>query len=100
MGLFDNINGINEKIEKAEVLYRQGLYKDALNMMDYSDLQIISMSKEQFCETMFLSAKCFDELGEFEAAIRALDRIINYPGYNNSYISRAEELKKEIQKYR
>ena len=97
MGLFDNLNGVNEKIEQAESLYRRGLYHDALTLLSYSDLQTMTMSKEQYCESLFLSAKCLNELGEFESAIKMLDIIINYPEYNHIYISKAEKLKKEIQ---
>lgn len=97
MGLLDSLNGVSQKIDKAERMFLNGNYSEALDAMDFSDLQVMIMSKEQFCQSMYLSAECFIELGDKNAAIKSLERIINYPDYNNTYISKAEALKKEIQ---
>ena len=38
------------------------------------------------------------ELDDKKAALRCLSRIIDYPGYNHKYISKAETLKQSILK--
>lgn len=99
MGMFDSINGINKIIEQAESLYNQGKYKEALNNTDINDLQVFVISKDQYVRMFYLNAKCFYALKEYKSAIKMLDIVINYPDYNHNYISKAESLKKEIQKY-
>lgn len=99
MGMFDSINGINKIIEQAESLYNQGKYKEALNKTDINDLQVFVISKDQYVRMFYLNAKCFYALKEYKSAIKMLDIVINYPDYNHNYISKAESLKKEIQKY-
>lgn len=96
MGLFDFLNGINPKIKEAKSLYERGLYREASNILDFSEIQKMTISKEQFLEVMYISAKCHFELGQYEVTRVCLDQIINYPDYNHNYISKAEALKKQL----
>ena len=96
MGFFDFLNGINPKIREAKSLYERGLYREASNILDFSEIQKITISKEQFLEVMYISAKCHFELGQYEVTRECLDQIINYPDYNHNYISKAEALKKQL----
>lgn len=96
MGFFDFLNGINPKIEQAKSLYAKGQYREASNILEFSDIQKWTISEDQFLEVMFILAKCHFELGEYEVTRWYLDAIINNPGFNNSYISAAEALKKQI----
>ena len=98
MGFFDNINGYNRKLKDAKALYDQGLYRDAIKALDASQIQVSLMSKDQYCISEFIAASCFKELGDKNAALRCLSRIIDYPGYNHKYISKAEALKQSIQR--
>ena len=99
MGIFDSFNGINEIIDNAESLYYQGKYREALEKTSINDFQTLIISKDQYVRMFYLNAKCFYALREYESAIHMLDIVINYPDYNHNYISKAESLKKEIQKY-
>ena len=96
MGVFDYFNGINPKIKEAKSLYDRGLYREALNVLDFSEIQKMAISKEQFLEVMYISANCHFELGQYEVTKVCLDQIINYPDYNHNYISKAEALKKQL----
>lgn len=48
MGLFDFLNGINLKIKEAKSLYNRGLYREASNALNFSEIQKMTISKEQF----------------------------------------------------
>ena len=96
MGLFDFLNGINLKIKEAKPLYNRGLYREASNALNFSEIQKMTISKEQFLEVMYISAMCHFELGEYEVTRVCLDQIINYPDFNHNYISKAEALMKQL----
>ena len=96
MGLFDFLNGINLKIKEAKSLYNRGLYRETSNALDFSEIQKMTISKEQFLEVMYISAMCHFELGEYEVTRVCLDQIINYPDFNHNYISKAEALMKQL----
>ena len=68
------------------------------NALDFSEIQKMTISKEQFLEVMYISAMCHFELGEYEVTRVCLDQIINYPDFNHNYISKAEALKKQLMK--
>lgn len=96
MGFFDFLNGINPKIREAKSLYEIGLYREASKTLDFSVIQNITISKEQFLEVMYILAKCHFKLGQYEVTRECLDQIINYPDFNHNYISKAEALKQQL----
>lgn len=98
MGFFDNFNGYNRKLKDTKALYDQGQYRDAIKALDASQIQVSLMSKDQYCISELIAASCFKELDDKKAALGCLSRIIDYPGYNHKYISKAETLKQSILK--
>lgn len=100
MGLYDFIAGTDSKLAEAELLYSEGLYEEALEKIELDNVNSYLMSKENYIKTLFLSAKCWNELGDHDSAIRMLNLIIDDPEGNNKYMSRAEAFKKRIQSAR
>ena len=96
MGIMDSINGAETKVRKAVIFYDLGMYKMAIDEMDFSFVQLFSMSTELWCAAKYLCAKCYLELDKTDFAIACCNAIINHPEFNNSYISKAEALKKEL----
>lgn len=96
MGFYDFIAGTDSKLAEAELLYNEGLYEEALEKIALGNVNTYLMSKENYIKTLFLSAKCWNELGDHDSAIRMLDLIIDDPEGNNKYMSRAEALIKKI----
>lgn len=101
MGLIDKLLGTENRLNRAQELYNNGAYQEALEVLSPASetqtiLESIFGSRDTYVESFYLTAKCFYELGKYESAIDMLDIIINYPDYNHSYISRAEAFKKRI----
>lgn len=96
MSVIDIVNGVDDKIRKAESLYDEGLYREASAMLRLNDFQIITISTQQYLKLTYLDAECSFSMGEYEVARVLCNQIINYPGYNNNFISKAEALKKKL----
>lgn len=97
MPLRDTILGIEAKLKQAQYLYESGDYLHSLHVLCEGSLVRWGLcSRQSYLESMFLSAKCYYQLGENESAIICLDHIINYPDYNHNYISKAEAFRKQI----
>lgn len=97
MSLLGKISGISNKIERAQSYLDNREYNKAMDILDLTNAQILMCPKEEFIIIQFIWARCFDGLGSYSSAIRCMDQIINYPGFNHEYISKAERYKKELQ---
>ena len=98
MGLYDVIAGIDSKLAEAESLYNRGLYEEALEKIALDNVNTFLMSKENYVKTLFLYARCWYQMGNYDAAIRMLKLIIDDPEANNQYMSSAEALLQRIKR--